>query len=313
MKFIQLIKDQIPIVVVGVMATTFMMSCVEDTRPTFVETYQNRRYDQPIDVGPLWYDLSKFVKDYQDAYGTFPWDDINDFVKYHSMPYVGEAATNLSGILNKDNLDVSFNDGYGPEVFFRYSSSRTRNSYDIIYDKYDVDLCENKVIKNAPTARGSVDQLIVEYSFHTIKTRGGVMVKWAGNQVISYYPDSLGTIKIVEKTGSISHPYNFITTGSSRGQIGGRGGSSGPYLDNNKEVNPLIQPDNPEDEPVADFELVSNLIPIDMEIGQYEVIESPVKCCVPDVLQQPVCRGGQLVQDVKWEAPVLLNVNKISE
>ena len=60
------------------------MSCTEDTRPTFVETYQNCRYDQPIQVAPLWYDLSKFVKDYQDNFGTLPWDDINDFEAYHS-------------------------------------------------------------------------------------------------------------------------------------------------------------------------------------------------------------------------------------
>lgn len=286
MNFKNTIKRLIPFCLVGMLSVAILSSCQEDTRPLFYEKY-TEKCDQPVEI-VFKYNLSNFVKQYQESYEKYPTDDISDLISFHGMASGGDAYLGIADLLRKNE---EYEEGCEPEVFFRYQSALTQKSIDFSYTKYDESLCDDGIIKNAPRMNNAADQLEVVVSAHTIKTRGGVEVKWIGHQIFKYSSQTVPTIKIKNDEFDVNHSYTFITKGSVQDHVAGRSGGDTQY---------------------QKYELLPNMIPA-VEPGKYEISNDAEECLIPSVLTNSVCKGGRQVEEIKWEAPTLLKIEKISK
>ncbi|GEM_PF-5609977 len=253
-------------------------SCCEDNRPPITEKYPEKgelRIDAPIF---LRYNLTTFIEKCREKGYVIPDLDIQELSDYNNMVPAGSSWLDFYTLFKKTETFP----GTRPEVKFLFSAPDCKDAITVSYHAFDSDLCENKVIKNAPKINSNH---WIDFSARTIKTsHSGISVKWSKQ----FSMTGVGVEMVIDLPGTVEYPFYVFTTST-------KGGNQAAARIDGQRVD-LVQ--NTVDQEFVVAGTVSVII----------VDDSPI---VSPIMKQSVCVGGVLDDKVKWDTPVIVELDKL--
>lgn len=251
--------------------------CCEDNRPSITEKYPEKE-DVNIDAPVfLRYDLPAFIEKCAKKGYIIPDPDIQELVTYNNMVLAKSWLDFYTLFKNTETFP-----GTRPEIKFLFETPNCKGSVMVSYHAFDSDLCEKRVIKNAPKIRSTHT---IEFSARTIKTtHDGISVKWKKR----FNMTGVGTEMVIDLPGTVEYPYYLLTT-STKG-----GNQAAARIDRSR------------------VDLVQNTVDQEFVVkGTVSVIvvdDSPI---VSPIMKQSVCVGGVVDDKVKWDTPMIVELDRL--
>lgn len=239
-----------------------------DNRPSIQTTF-TQKWDIPLDPVFLRYDLNKFVNDCQRYGNTYPAADIQDLSTYSNLCVASSWLTFFSLFSNSDNYP-----GVGPEVKFIFTQPDCSGSFTLSYNKFDADLCERNIIKNAPKIN---KPHTVDFSAHTIKSRqNNIFVKWHKEFLMT----GQGSYLVIDQSGTVDYPSYMFTSSTKSG----------------KEVAIRYNKD-------CSYEIVQNTVCCNIEEKEYNAVIKEE--AISPVMEKDVIYCGEVKKSLKWNTPII--------
>lgn len=250
----------------------------EDNRPSITEKYPekgNFDIDSPIF---LRYNLTTFIEKCTEKGYVIPYSDIQELSNYNNMVPAGSSWLDFYTLFKNTETFP----GTRPEVKFLFGAPDCKGEIMVSYSAFDSDLCEKRVIKNAPKIRSNY---WVDFSARTIKTSyGGISVKWKKR----FDMTGVGVEMVIDLPGTVEYPFYVFTTST-------KGGNQAAARIDGQRVD-LVQ--NTVDQEFVVKGTVSVIV----------VDDSPI---VSPIMKQSVCVGGVVNDKVKWDTPVIVELDKL--